>query len=453
MSLELRKINNYRFTNQLINDIIMYKLHQIVPATLNTQRQRTSFFDKFDSNDWVVQHHSLFYRPNPNLSLQVARPHQIPAILQQVFQDFRRGLGTGESQFYHSVASQFLNIKRTQSTAFLRQQGDYVLPRPYQKRVNKPILATCPNERWSMDLIDLSKYQHHNNGFRYILTVVDFFSRKVFARPMRTRTNAVTRNALQQIFVASNTIPRTLQFDSGNEFNGNQINAFFAQQPNLRIVRIQPYTPTTNGLVERMNKEVRKKIANGFIRQNSLQWVQHLNDYIDNINSQKSSRTGFTPDQLWSQGYNPNNNPQNHRLTDHSTNAERQEYVQHRLRATAQRIIQRGRQPNVFQVGDRVRVQMTRFYPALRKLIKEHHRKQIIVTYTPEIYTVSAVRPQAPNGRIRNTQYELTNVAGQLLQSGGNPKLFFGSELILIPVGDTPASVPNALQANALNLV
>ena len=93
MSLELRKLNNYRFTDQDINDIIAYRQNPIpanIPAALNN-RQRNRFAAKFNA-DWVVQNRpapiglTLFYHPNPNLNLRVIRPGQKRAILAHVFQ-------------------------------------------------------------------------------------------------------------------------------------------------------------------------------------------------------------------------------------------------------------------------------------------------------------------------------------------------------------------------------
>ena len=84
-----------------------------------------------------------------------------------------------------------------------------------------------------------------------------------------------------------------------------------------------PYNPTYNGLVERMNRELRKKIRAGFIKDDNLEWSKYLNDYCDNINSQRSSTTGYTPNQLWTPKYikfkssNTNNEPPK-KLTDYS---------------------------------------------------------------------------------------------------------------------------------------
>jgi hypothetical protein len=54
-----------------------------------------------------------------------------------------------------------------------------------------------------------------------------------------------------------------------------------------------------------MNREIRKKIKAGFIRNNNLEWFSHLQTYCDNINNQRQSTTGYKPIELWKAGYKP----------------------------------------------------------------------------------------------------------------------------------------------------
>ena len=51
-----------------------------------------------------------------------------------------------------------------------------------------PITSHHVNERWVIDTTYLKKYQHKNDGYRYLGVVVDHFSKRVWAFPMRTKT-------------------------------------------------------------------------------------------------------------------------------------------------------------------------------------------------------------------------------------------------------------------------
>jgi len=48
-------------------------------------------------------------------------------------------------------------------------------------------------------LIDYQEYSRQNNGFRYILAVVDSFSRYAYTVPLRSKHADVTANALESI--------------------------------------------------------------------------------------------------------------------------------------------------------------------------------------------------------------------------------------------------------------
>ncbi len=125
---------------------------------------------------------------------------------------------------------------------------------------------------------------NHNRGYRYILTVVDYFSKKVFAKPLKNRSLQHVIENLNAICQENETYPHTIQTD--NEFN-KPLFRDWCENNNITRITITSYTPNSNGLVERMNKEIWKKLRAGFVRFNSLEWVQHLQQYVNNINNQR----------------------------------------------------------------------------------------------------------------------------------------------------------------------
>ena len=54
---------------------------------------------------------------------------------------------------------------------------------PRQPRVNKPIEASVPNERWAIDLIDMNAFQNGHN--KWIMVIIDYFSNKTKAARRR----------------------------------------------------------------------------------------------------------------------------------------------------------------------------------------------------------------------------------------------------------------------------
>ena len=473
---EIKKINAYRMTNADINDVIAFinSGYVLFPVGLNA-RQRARLNQKFGAGTgFIVAGGELTYNPNPNINLPVARPAQIPNILQNIYDLDNEGLGKGLETFYKSVSSQYLNIQKTLTDDFLRRQGDYMVAKvPQKQTTNAPIVTSVPNERWGIDLIDMSQYVSvPNQQKRYIMTVVDYFSGKCWARALANRNNngaqPTLSNAINHICVnEAHTFPHIIQVD--NEFAMGSFRTW-CQNNNVRLIATSPYTPNSNGKVERMNREIRRKIKAGLIRNNDYVWAPRLQTYIDNINNQYNATTKLTPNQLWTQGYNPH--PAGHvvlpvhNLNDGMNMAQRQAYqeanILHRAHAALLPIHQ-------FNVGDLVRIKMLTVTPLLRD-IKEHHQgwNRNVVHYTPEVFRIHGVYNYG--NRPRRTQYSLENLAlppqvimnarvnfQQVLPAGGNnfgnaPRLFFYNELTRVPAGHVPSSIAPPTRHRALQL-
>lgn len=492
-SLELRKINNYPEwdTEAGINSVIQFIQNQQLPNGLNARQQRR-FQEKFGNGNWVVENieneRFLFYNPpildeerqitneNRRIKLQVVRPNEHNQKLREVYDD--SGSGVGINLFYAKVAMKYLGIKRTETTDFLKKQGNYQLTHNYQKVVNSPILARHPNERWGADLIFLDKYgfelnrrdgikqttnlniapaqgnnnyNNNNRVYRYALVVVDFFSKKIWAKALRFKDATQVRTAFDLICNESRTRPRILQVDNGSEFNTMPN---YCRENNIRLVYTTTYTPTSNGLVERLNYELRKRIKAGLVKHNTLEWVNHLPEYLTSINNSKSSTTGFTPNELWSPGYRPTRRDQlinfNLRPNDNSSKEDIIKYVEARLYRNAKNQLDRQRAPNQFFVNDKVRLKIS----ALKDLLGTEYRKRIkngkevkynAINYTTTIYKVaSIIEPTYERGMrmrqnvnipfiVRNQQYILRNNNNNQLYGANGGYKFYGSDLLLVP--------------------
>ena len=119
---------------------------------------------------------------------------------------------------------------------------------------------------------------------------------------MTNKRGGTLRTTFETIMNVNNTVPHIIQVD--REF---QQGAFrdCCTANNIRLIKTSPYTPTSNGKVERANREVRKVIRAGFVRNNNFVWSANLASYISNINSQQNARSKQTPNSLWTQGYTP----------------------------------------------------------------------------------------------------------------------------------------------------
>jgi len=186
------------------------------------------------------------------------------------------GLGVGINQFYYQICRKYLNIKRKETTLFLKRQGDYQIGLQYHDQVDKPIYASTSNERWGVDNINMERYiEFGKKKYNSILTIVDYYSKKVWTVAVK-ESGSANGKALEYICNLTQTFPHIIQCDNGASFKGdfetsiNDINRNRPPNQQIKLVHTTTYNPTANGLVERMNREIRKKIQAGFISHNNL---------------------------------------------------------------------------------------------------------------------------------------------------------------------------------------
>ena len=71
-------------------------------------------------------------------------------------------------------------------------------------------------------------YSKENEGYNYMLTVIDCFSRFAFAKIFKNKSGDQVKNAFQSIF--NDRIPKKIQTDQGTEFYNAQVKRLFEQE-------------------------------------------------------------------------------------------------------------------------------------------------------------------------------------------------------------------------------
>jgi hypothetical protein len=172
-------LNNYGYDLDCINMVKEYLRTRILPESLNNSGKKKQFLAKWE-NDFKIDNDKLVYTP---LNLIVVPDDDKNQVLLKIYKDLTQGVGEGISNFYNGIREKYLNIRRKDVTNFFKSQKVYQITRPQNHKIDKPILATFSNERWGIDCINMVSYANSNGGIdrgmKFILTVVDYFSRKV----------------------------------------------------------------------------------------------------------------------------------------------------------------------------------------------------------------------------------------------------------------------------------
>ena len=134
--------------------------------------------------------------------------------------------------------------------------------------------------------MDVRRFARVNRGYKYILVVIDVFSRFAWARPLKTKTGVEVANAFQDIF-RHGRIPARLWTDKGTEFWNQNVRyvlhgaAFHNQAVRgvLGVNNVQLYSTHNEPkamIAERFIRTLRGKLESNYILTQSTVWYDIL---------------------------------------------------------------------------------------------------------------------------------------------------------------------------------
>lgn len=139
-------------------------------------------------------------------------------------------------------------------------------------RHNKSPLAKyeIPNQRFehvNMDIIKLTP----SNGYTYVLTMIDRFSRWPEAVPIIDQTAATVAEAFIDTWVSRYGCPARITVDRGRQFESELFNQITANI-GCQHLRTTSYHPQSNGIIERWHRTVKTAI----MCQQTASWASKL---------------------------------------------------------------------------------------------------------------------------------------------------------------------------------
>jgi hypothetical protein len=153
------------------------------------------------------------------------------------------------------------------------------------------------NETLQMDLIDMSRYWKVNKGFKFILSIIDVFSKFAWAIPLKNKS-AIAIHAVLVKFL-KNTTPhlnvsavKHIMSDDGGEFFNSKCKTLFTS---LGINHYSSFTSLKATIVERWNRTIKTKIWRHFSMVGNYKWINDLQRLVDEYNNTKHRTIKYSP--------------------------------------------------------------------------------------------------------------------------------------------------------------
>ena len=146
---------------------------------------------------------------------------------------------------------------------------------------------------WSLDILDLKDYGTGNNkGYRYILVVIDNFSKFGWTLPLKNKNAQTIKDSFENILISSKRKPNLIKTDRGKEFYNN-IFQDFLNKNNIKIYsRNSSYGAV---FAERFNKTIRDLLKKIVFEQGDAKWIDILPTITEQYNNRRHTSTKLSP--------------------------------------------------------------------------------------------------------------------------------------------------------------
>ena len=177
---------------------------------------------------------------------------------------------------------------------YLRSEQTYTLHKPARRRFTRNHTHVAEIDgQWQADLADMQGIARQNGGMKYLLIVIDVFSKVDWAIPINSKdAKAITAASGQMLTTENPRHPQRQQTDKGKEFfNSN----FQSQMTRYCIQHFASESEKKTAVVERFNRTIKTRIWTYLSDRGTVLWVDIIQDLVYAYNNSRNRYIGMAP--------------------------------------------------------------------------------------------------------------------------------------------------------------
>ena len=244
-----------------------------------------------------------------------------------------------------------------------------------QARVNYPtryVELKGINDLYQGDLVEMIPFAKINKGYKYIMTIINCFSKYAIAIPLKTKKAFEIVAALTPVL--KNHPMKHFQTDQGTEWFNTKVKSLLQK---FNVNHYFTYSDKKASIVERFNRTLKGKMWKTFSEQGNYRWLELLRKLITNYNNTVHRTIKMKPRDV--------------------TKLNEKEVLLNIIKNRKSFYVK----PK-FSVGDKVRISR----------IQKAFTKGYVPRWSNEIYTVHRVQPTRP------VTYLLKDERGEVIKGG-----------------------------------
>jgi Integrase core domain/Chromo (CHRromatin Organisation MOdifier) domain len=207
-------------------------------------------------------------------------------ILEQIYKNPENSGSFGGVQPLYVQAKKLIpHIKFSDVKEWLSSQDTYTLHKQaYRKFKRNKIYVAGIDHQWELDLVDMQQHSIHNNGYKYMLTCIDSFSKYAWAIPIKDKGAKSVSQAFASI-LNSKRMPYRVRTDKGKEF----VNSQFSNLLNNRGIEF--FTSQNEdikcAIVERFNRTLKSRMYRYFTENKTRKWIDIVDNLVSSYNKSR----------------------------------------------------------------------------------------------------------------------------------------------------------------------
>jgi hypothetical protein len=175
------------------------------------------------------------------------------------------------------------NITQEQARQYLEEIDSYVTHREYKRPSQfNPYFIHNRRKLVQADLIDIMELSRFNNGVKYLLLIIEVFSRKIWVYPLKLKSGPQVKEALL-MWLASirRPYPEAFATDAGREFLNRDVRELLQS----RGIRQENAIGTCKAAIaERANKSLQILIYKYLSEKQTKKYIDKLPDLVKTYN-------------------------------------------------------------------------------------------------------------------------------------------------------------------------
>ena len=194
------------------------------------------------------------------------------------------------STFVKQLKNEGIKITKKEIDDFLasRVEQQQTTIQPNRKKLLGKIVSYRPLSLIQMDIFDMQNFARTNKGYKYILCIIDVFTRKVWTYKMMKKVNDNVQESFKDFLLKSgiqNNTPSILMSDNDGTFTNDTFQFILEKnkiihQPNI----IDDHHAL--GLIDRFARTIKTIFTRLFLQPgNNGNWIDHIDKIVANYNN------------------------------------------------------------------------------------------------------------------------------------------------------------------------